>query len=110
MANLTVRRVTYNAGKVTVEGSAPTTATVRVLINPHGIEGMTPQQIFDNYDNIRADGKGEKANAGDFTIPVEVGGSEPYVTVTVTNESKIDEETATPSQRADQTATRPGSR
>src|SRR5262245_45308917 len=108
MPNLRVRSVTYSAGKVTVVGSAPTTATVRVLVNPNGIAGLTPQEIFDKYPEISADGKEEKENAGEFSIPVAVGGSEPYTTVTVTNEAKLDEQNATaPAERVDQTATRP---
>jgi hypothetical protein len=110
MANLIVRSVTYDADarKVKVEGSAPTTVTVRVLVNPRGLGSMTPRQIFNNYAAIEADGKGEKPNAGDFIITIEVGGTEPYQAVTVTADSKRDDHNATPSDRVNQMATRPG--
>ncbi|HJZ90334.1 MAG TPA: hypothetical protein VKE40_05640 [Gemmataceae bacterium] len=107
MPNLIVREVSYNpaTGKVTVKGTAPSYATVRVLVNPTGTNAMSAQQIYENYESIPAGGKAQKFNAGDFTIEVSVQSADSYNVVVVTSELKLDAHTAAIAEQVNQVIT-----
>jgi hypothetical protein len=76
--------------KVTVKGVAGASTTIRVLLNPNVSEGMSDDQIYNNYAQIPALDKKEVQNAGHFFIELDTGDTyPPYGVVIATSANEV---------------------
>jgi uncharacterized protein (DUF433 family) len=70
-------------GKVTAKGVAGHNDTVQVFLSPIIPKGMTDDQIYANFAQIEALDKKEVKNAGQFSIDLNPGTTEPPFTVII---------------------------